>query len=271
MKKICLAVLMMGNALVPYAQSTNDVDKRAIVVNGDGLKITTITEETEVEKKKSRVQMRYGMLDLGFTFIQDQTNYASSETQAFLNVPANYKNASLFSMQTGKSINVNIWPVLVKGKLYDGARQKIYLNSGIGLQIYNLRFNKNVMFSNDARPQVSLDENLHMKKNKLAIMYTSIPLMVNFKTKMSDKLWLTYGVGITAGVNVDTWTKQISRENGKDKNHDMFNTNPFQLSLTGEIGIAKYIRFYGSYQLTNLYKDALQQQPFVFGIRFLGL
>jgi len=270
MKKILLALSMLGLFFNSQAQETkaNVTKKRLVIGNGEIL----IEDDVEVQTKtKSRVKLKYGMLDLGFTFMNDQTNYSNPNTLAFLNVPTDYQNENVFAMQTGKSINVNIWPLLVKGRLVDNERQKIDINSGIGLQVYNLRLNKNITFNNDTKPELTLDNSYEMSKNKLAIMYTSIPLMVNFKTKMSEKLWLTYGVGVVGGVNVDTWTKQVSKQHGKQKNHDMFNTNPFQLSFTAEIGLVSYIRFYGSYQLTNLYKDALHQQPIVFGIRFLGI
>jgi len=212
------------------------------------------------------------MFDLGLNAFNDQSNYGDAMAQQYLNVPAGRKNADLFSLRPGKSVNVNIWPVLINFRLMNGRRQKISFYTGAGLQLYNFRFTKAISYLNDTRPEVIMDS-VGFSKNKLAFAYASIPVMVNFKTRLSagNDLWLTYGFGVIGGYCLDSWTKQISDERGKQKNHDAFNFRKFNLNLSGEIGIANYFRVYATYQVTNLYKNALVQYPYAVGIRFFGI
>ncbi len=215
-------------------------------------------------------EVQYGMLDLGFNNLQDKTDYRSADAQAFLGrVDGGLRNEDLFSLRTSKSINVNIYPIMVKAHVYRSARQKITLASGLGLQLYNFRFTKPVSYRADPTPGVVMDT-ISFSKNKLAFNYLTLPLMVNAKTKIGGE-WLTYGVGVSAGYLLNSWTKQISDERGKDKTHDPFNFRKTNFCVNGEIGLDGYVRLYASYQLTSLHEDGLQQHPFSIGFRFLGL
>ena len=108
-------------------------------------------------------------------------------------------------------------------------------------------------------------------KNQLGFTYLTVPLQFTFKTKLAEKAWLVYGAGISGGYRIASWTKQISAERGKDKNHDKFNFNDFNTCVTGEIGLDGYFRLYASYQLTSLHENALDQKPFCIGIRIGGI
>ena len=55
--------------------------------------------------------------------------------------------------------------------------------------------------------------------------------------------------------------------NNIKKNHDMFNTNRFQMSLQAEIGLTNMFTLFGTYQLNSLFKDGLVQQPISIGLR----
>lgn len=233
-----------------------------------------------------RFEVQYGMLDLGFNSLIDNTAYPAdplakpfTPLNAYLAVGPEYKNKDLFSLRQGKSINVNIYPLLVKAHLYRSKRQSITLASGIGLQLYNFRFTKPVTYVASPTTHVILDT-VSFSKNKLAFNYLTVPLMLNGKTKLVDYgnkfskngsgLWLVYGGGISVGYLLSSWTKQISDERGKDKNHDPFNFRKTNLCVNGEIGLDGYIRLYASYQLTSLHEDVLDQHPFSIGVRFLG-
>ena len=118
---------------------------------------------------------------------------------------------------------------------------------------------------------VVINDSVHFSKNKVALTYLSMPLMFNFKTKLAKKVWVVYGAGITAGYRIDSWTKQVSDEHGKEKNHDQFNFNNFNSCVTAEFGLEGYFRLYASYQLTALHEDVLDQHPYAIGVRFLGI
>ena len=226
-------------------------------------------DDGKCEDSNSHAWIQIGMLDVGINTLQDNTNYNSAAAQNFLHVDAAHQGSDLFSLRTSKSINVNVYPVIVKAQLYKSNHQKLTLATGIGLQLYNFRFTKPVSYTSDPTPGVVLDT-VSFSKNKLAFNYLTVPLMLNAKTKIGSA-WLTYGVGVSGGFLLSSWTKQISDERGKDKNHDPFNFRKTNFCVNGEIGLDGYVRLYASYQLTSLHTDALDQRPFCIGLRFLGI
>jgi hypothetical protein len=279
MKYIIASLLAMICAATLQAQVTTklpiDTAKQSkkngtsLSVGSGGVKITKDKDTTD-----HAFEVQFGMLDLGVNSLQDNTDYKSAAARNFLRVDDNYANSDLFSLRTSKSINVNIYPIMVKARLYKSACQKITLASGIGLQLYNFRFTKPISYSADPRPGVAMDT-VSFSKNKLAFNYLTVPLMINAKTKIANfktgGTWLTYGVGISGGYLLSSWTKQISDERGKEKNHDPFNFRKTNFCVNGELGLDGFIRLYASYQVTALHEDALDQHPFCIGVRFLGL
>jgi hypothetical protein len=255
-------VLMVGKT------DTSKNDKSYLSLGSGGLKVSSKKIDSMNEARK--VKVHFLMFDLGINALHDQTNYASPAAQQYLQVGADKKNSNLFSLRQGKSINVNIWPVLLDFRLLKSRNQKISLYTGAGLQLYNFKFNKDISYLNETSPMV-IEDSVKFSKNKLAFAYVSVPLMLNFKTRLAGKFWVTYGVGVIGGYCFDSWTKQISDERGKQKNHDQFNFQKFNLNLSGEIGINGYVRFYGTYQVTNMYQNALSQNPYCIGIRFFGI
>lgn len=284
-KFFLLSVLFLGLGFQGFSQQTDSVlvanDTSRIETKGDSAKKDDRSHSISIgsgginidrdSRDSTRVYVHWLMFDLGINAFNDQSNYGDAMAQSYLNVAPGRKNADLFSMRPGKSVNVNIWPVLVNFRLMNGRHQKISLYSGVGLQLYNFRFTKDISYLNDTHPEVIMDS-VDFSKNKLAFAYASIPLMLNFKTRLaSDKYWLTYGFGVIGGYCLDSWTKQISDERGKQKNHDAFNFRKFNLNLSAEIGIDNYFRVYATYQVTNLYENALVQYPYAVGIRFFGI
>ncbi len=227
-------------------------------------------DEKKNDTSRKIFDFSIGVFDLGFNYLNDRTDYSSAAAQNFLNVSNEMKNENLFSLREGKSINVNIYPVVLKARILNLKKQRIYVSAGAGLQIYNFRFNKSVNYINETVPMVIMDS-IAFTKNKLGVTYLSIPLMVTSKTKLAKNAWLVYGVGITGGYRLASWTKQVSGERGKQKNHDAFNFNNFNTCVTGEIGVDGWFRLYASYQLTALHKEGLEQYPYSIGIRFMGI
>lgn len=239
-----------------------------IAVGSGGVRISN--KKMDSLSRSKRFHVHFISLDLGINALNDRTDYSSPAAQQYLQVPEDQKNANLFSMRAAKSVNVNVWPVLFDYTLFKSKGQKILLYSGVGMQFYNFRFTRNISYLNNTNPMV-IQDSVSFSKNKLAFAYISVPLALNFKTRMAKGFWLTYGFGVIGGYAFDTWTKQISDERGKQKNHDQFNFQRFNLNLSGEIGVDNYIRLYATYQVTNMYQNSLVQNPYCIGIRFLGI
>lgn len=249
-------------------ESDDGKKKHSVTISNHGISIND--DDKNKEDKDFRVS--YFMIDLGFNTLIDNTNYKSAAAQNFImyDTLAATLDKDVFSLRTGKSINVNIWPVMAKIRVVDTRGQKIFISTGVGLQLYNFRFTKNISYKDEPAARV-IKDTISFRKNKLAFAYAALPLNFTFKTRLAEKAWLVYGFGVTGGYRLDSWTKQISTERGKDKNHDKFNFKDFNACVTGEFGISGYFRFYASYQVTPLHENALDQHPLCIGFRFGGI
>lgn len=258
--------LLLVNSTIAQDNDKKEPKKEVTIKLGtEGMSIGT-------EKGKSKAfNIEVFTLDLGLNSLMDKSNYNTTAAQALLQVPAEFQGENLFNLRGGKSWNVNVWPVLASWRIQKSNAQKIYIGTGLGLQMYNFRFSRPLTYVNEVTPEVYLDSVNTITKNKLGFTYLSVPLMLTFKTKASDKHWLVYGVGVTGGYRISSWMKQVSIEQGKQKNHDKFNFSDFNSCLTAELGITGYFRLYATYQITPLQEDVLAQHPFCLGLRFGGI
>jgi hypothetical protein len=248
----------------------------AIVLKTDGIRYEKDTKGT---KKEKGIDVTFAAVDLGINTLQDNTDYTTAAVKNQLQVTQYQRNSSLFDLRTEKSMNVNIWPVMGKARLLKSPNQKIYLSTGIGLQIYNFRYSTGIDYvPNGPTLQSTVSspityDTMQFRKNKLVVNYLSVPLNITFKTKMANKLWLVYGFGITGGFRINSYTKQVSDIRGKQREHGNFNLNNFNSTVTAEFGLDNYFRLYASYQLTNMYNttSGLDQHPFCIGLRFGGI
>lgn len=271
-----VALFLSGTTTIVFAQGHDltdsiqmvdsvkaDADDNAYFLNlgTDGFRVGN--KKQAKKREKARVETHWGLVDLGLNFLHDKTIYgAGNEMSSKYGVQGDW-----FDLRNGRSWNVNIYPVMANFKAVRQKNFKMNLYTGIGLQIYNFRYKTSVTHHSDPKDLITNDENFKYSKNKLSQNFLTVPLMVNFNHRLDKKHWLTYGFGASVGYNLNTWTKQQSSQFGKVKNHDLFNFNEFNVNLIGEIGIGE-VRFFASYQLTNMYKNIdLVQQPVSFGIR----
>jgi len=282
----CLHAQVTTTLPIDTAKQT-EKNRKNISIGTGGVRIN---ESGNKDSSDHAFDIQFGMLDLGINSLIDRTDYTNpgwtpaiplpnnpNILQQFIHVAPDKRNADLFSLRTSKSINVNIYPIMVKARLYKSARQKITLATGLGLQLYNFRFTKAISYRADPIPGIVMDT-ISFSKNKLAFNYLMVPLMINAKTRIGSSTgndhrgyWLVYGAGISGGYLLSSWTKQISDERGKEKNHDPFNFRKTNVCVNGEIGLDGYFRLYASYQLTSLDKGALEQYPLSIGFRFLPI
>ncbi len=264
-----LAAILLLNMNATAQDKDNDKPKhtKTLSVGSNGITV----EKDEVKTKESKITLKFGAVDLGLNSLQDKTDYNSAAAKAFLNVPDKFRNESLFDLRTGKSWNVNVWPVLLGWTPLCNDKQQIVIGTGVGIQMYNFRFNKNITYINEVTPEVYIDTVRSFTKNKLTVSYLSIPLMLNFKTKAGSKTWIVYGVGVTGGYRIASRNKQVTLEDGKQKNNNKYNLNDFNACVTAEFGLDDYFRLFASYQLTPLHENALVQHPLSIGIRFGGI
>jgi len=274
-----IAGLLYANTMMAQdnTEETKKKKSHSIHISNNGISMETSDTNTKakagkVEKKDSekagKFKTSFAMFDIGVNMLNDNTNYTDPSVVNYLNVPANRRNESLFDLRPSKSINVNITPIGVKFLAVKTKNQRLYLSTGLGLQIYNFRFEENISYRKS--PNSITIDTVDFSKNKLAVSYVNIPLMLTGKTRMHKNTWLVYGAGVTAGYRMTTVNKQISDERGKIKTRGNFDLADFNTCLTAEFGVEGVLRFFASYQLTSLYENGINQRPICVGLRFGG-
>ncbi len=213
------------------------------------------------------VENSYLMLDLGFSNFNDQTAYGSAATNTYAvarpGQPAFGK--SDFNLRNGKSINFSLWFFMQKRNL---VKHVINLKYGIGIETNNYRFQNNISFKDQPQPYVFRDS-LSFSKNKLALDYLTVPVMLNFVVNKKSDNPFVFSAGASVSYLYSSRNKQISNERGKQKNRGNYDIEKFKLSYVAEIGLG-LVKLYGSYSPKSVFERGLDLRPFNIGIRIGG-
>ena len=220
------------------------------------------------QKKKNEltnVDFSWFGFDLGINSFVDKSAYGSPEVNDFVQLGSGHPEATeeLFSLRGIKSVNVNIWPLLLKVNL---VHHVLNLKTGIGIEMNNYRYTKNVTYVNETdKTHITLTDQT-LKKNKLFTEYLTIPVLLNLNTNPHrNSRAFRLSAGPTFGLLIKSRTKQKSDAEGKVKNNDPFNLENFRTGARAEIGYGP-INFYGAYSFTPIHKYGLEQYPFSIGI-----
>ncbi len=283
-RNILYLVVFMLFSTVAVAQTKEKDDKSKkdskgkteIILNTRGLTVKKLADSLAADEEKK--DSKWGgslQIDLGFNQIKDETNYADPKVLDYLKVPANKQNSNLFDLNFAKSVNFNLY-WLKSYRLLKTPGQRIYINSGLGMQIYNFRYDNNITYTKT--PSAVILDTISFSKNKLGINYLSVPLSFTFKTRIWNNAsnhkkdrWLVYGFGASGGYVLSSWTKQKSKEFGKVKQRGQFEFERVNACATAEFGIEGVFRLYGSYQVTSIFDNGIQQYPICIGLRFGGI
>ena len=218
-------------------------------------------------KKLKQVTSNWWIFDLGFANLVDKTeplmyNALPYQSMLYPSIP----NSTNLKLNNMKSSNVNIWVVQQKLNLY---KHYWNLKYGIGIEMFNFRFEQPISFRNTPGSYVFFDD-VQFKKNKLFVEYLTVPIQLNYQSNPENNRSFYASLGLSAGYLLQSHTKQISEERGKRKVNGNFDLNNLKMSTIGELGIGS-IRLYGSYSLTNLFDKNLSNfdmAPFAIGLRF---
>lgn len=171
-------------------------------------------DEVKVQRRKSykpsNVSTNWGIVDLGISQFNDQTNYTQSVAQGYLGTGA---NEDWFNLRDGKSINVNIWFFMQRLNLI---KHVVNLKYGLGLELNNYRYSENIKYQKSGMPLVIMD-NVNYSKNKLATDYLTVPMMLNFNFTPNRQRGFGFSVGASAGYLYSSRQKTISNDFGKKK------------------------------------------------------
>lgn len=219
-------------------------------------------------RRRNNVSTNWFIFDLGFANYRDETNYTSAAAGPFfktLRAADGPVNENSYKIINGRSSNVNIWIFMQKLNLI---RHVVNLKYGLGLEMYNYRYESKLSYRNDPQPFV-FNDSVAFTKNKLYVEYLTVPFMLNFNTTPDSRRGLSFSAGVSAGYLLNSRNKQISGERGKQKYKGNFNFEPWRLAAIAEVGLGP-VRLYGTYSLNRLQKEVtrVEQYPYAVGIRF---
>lgn len=227
--------------------------------------------DVRIERRSHRrgnVSTNWWIMDLGFANMRDNTDYAVAQAGGYFKVlrPADGPvTQNSYQLITGKSSNVNIWLFMQKLNMVSHV---VNLKYGLGLEMYNFRYDTRLSFRKDPLPYV-FNDSISFSKNKLYVEYLTVPFMLNINTTPDTRKGLSFSAGVSAGYLLGSRNKQVSSERGKQKYRGDFNFEPWRFAAIGEIGLGP-VRLYGTYSLNRLQKDIthVEQYPYAVGIRF---
>ena len=258
----------LGSLQIIKSQDSNyKKDWVSMVEEGD-FDNTNITIK-RVPKKLKNIETNWWIFDLGFTnFVDKSPNlmWLAANPNALPYGPGSLMSPENFTLNNKKSTNVNIWVVTQKLNLY---QHKINLKYGLGVEMFNFRFDKPISFREDIATNIKYDV-VSFTKNKLLVKYLTIPVQINFSPNPTNKKGFYASIGMSAGYLWNAKNKQISGERGKEKFRGNFNLNDWRIATIGELGVGA-VRLYGSFANNNLFnknQSFIDMQPFAVGLRF---
>ena len=235
-----------------------------IIVRKPGNEREIITGDRKVKipsrkYKSENITTNWWVMDLGYSGFNDKTNYASAAAQAF----APGSTDDWFDLRGGKSRNVNLWFFIQRLNMIGHV---VNLKYGLGLELNNYFFDDESIRFQKNPTLITMDANLKdAKKNKLAVDYLTVPLMLNFNFTPDKRNGFGFSGGVSAGYMYSA--RQKTKMDGKkDKVRNDFDLKRWKLSYIGELNLGP-VKLYGSYAFESMWDKGLDQTPYNVGFR----
>jgi hypothetical protein len=271
MKRMLLAIIASGIAMCGFAQDSTKREEKADTIRIGGMiiikdskpdsgnhHVININRHHE-NKNLSNLATNWWIVDLGFANYADNTNYSSVEAMSF--APGMDKDK--LSLRTGKSVNVNVWFFMQRLNM---VKHVLNLKYGMGMEFNNYRFDNEQVRLTKNPTTVTLDNTLKdADKNKLAVDYITVPLMLNVNFTPKRNKGFGFSGGVSGGYLFSSRQK-IKTGDHKDKLHDDFDLRKWKLAYIGELSLGP-VRLYGSYAMKSMWEKGLDQTPYSLGVR----
>lgn len=256
--------IKVGNFVIIKKKGGDDKGAGSVKMNKDHYNLLRVERRPA---KRKNLSTNWWILDLGFANMRDNTDYGYAQAGTYFRTfrPQDGPvNENSYRLNTSKSSNVNLWFFMQKLNV---SKNVLNLKYGLGLEMYNFRYDSKLSYNNNPTPYV-FNDSIGFTKNKLYVGYLTVPFMININTMPDKRKGFSFSAGVSAGYLIASRNKQISAERGKVKEKADFYMEPFRLAAIGEIGLGP-VRLYGSYSLNKLQKDItrVEQYPFVVGVR----
>ncbi|HMO61236.1 MAG TPA: hypothetical protein PKC39_01230 [Ferruginibacter sp.] len=257
--------LRVGNLLIVKGTGKSSDDKE------ENRRYRSYNFNGRRSKKQSDVSTNWLILDLGFANYSNQTDFANTGNYIYNRPGTSPIGKSDFTLNTGKSINVNIWFFMQQLNL---VKHHVHLKYGLGLELNNYRYKSNISYlesnpfvSDQAPAPVIIRDSVSFSKNKLAADYLTVPFMISFRTSPYDgNRGLSISAGVSAGYLYSQRNKQVSNERGKQTNKGNYDLEQFKFSYIAELGLGP-VKLYGSYTPKSIYQNGMDIRPYTIGFR----
>jgi hypothetical protein len=291
MKKIIIVLLMAAGTQHGFAQA--DTTRKAETAHtSDTIRVGSIiiinqaggSQSVDVQGKNNthyenhwnwnwdrkkhhleNISTNWIIIDVGFSGFNDKTNYAGAEAQAFLRNPQGVPlNSGDFSYRSTTISNFDLWLFMQKLNIY---KHVVNLKYGFGIQNNDYFYKTDITYVDGANPYV-IRANKQFSKNKLSADFFTVPVMLNITTNPYKRYGgFQISFGVSAGYMYSARQKQRSGEMGTQRTKTNFNLDPWRINYVAEVGIGP-VKVYGSYGITNVHKNSLEQVPYTVGMRF---
>lgn len=278
MKTLLLAAAFSVAALTSYAQTDSTV---AATPQPDTIRIGTMiiikkdgSDNMKIQigsyhrsRRQGRIQSRWCTLDIGFNNFSDKTNYSSAEAKDYARAvrPGEADmGAGDFNLRNGRSVNINLW--IYRQRFGLTRNNKLSLSYGLVAEWNNYRWDNNTSFVKGTHPYAFRDS-INFKKNKLAVDYFSVPLMLGFNSRPKSSKGFTVEAGVSLGYMYNSRTKQTSNERGRQKEKGNFDVKDWKFQYVAELGMG-WAKLYGTYSPSSMFQRGLDFRPYSIGLRF---
>ncbi len=254
MKKLLVLFVLMATASGIYAQqdtATISFGKNKILIISDkqDTSIHKIMVNDTVEKnihphQSNRFKGRWAGIDIGLNgYITSDYSFSLPTSQSYL------------ELNQAKSININLnfleWNISIYKKY-------IGIVSGLGVSFNNYFFDKNIhLISDSTALTYTMDTLYKYRKNKLAIDYLKLPLLIEFHIPVNhhrDRVFIN--AGVVGALRIGSHIKQVYEINGDKKTNKEFRNyflSPLAYSAQLRVGYNN-IGVFGECQLSSLFK-----------------
>lgn len=243
--------IRIGGMIIVKKPGSND---REIITRDRSVSISSRSR-----KKPDNITTNWWIIDIGYAGFNDKTNYASLETQAF----APGSTEDWFDLRGGRSRNVNVWFFMQRLNMI---KHVVNLKYGLGLELNNYFFDDESIRFQKNPTLIIMDATLKgAKKNKLAVDYLTVPIMLNFNFTPDRSNGFGFSAGVSGGYMYSARQKtKIDGDKVKVKND--FDLKRWKLSYIGELNLGP-VKLYGSYAFETMWDKGLDQTPYNVGFR----
>ncbi len=216
--------------------------------------------ETNIDNDKTKqYDAHWAGMDIG-TLILMNDNFNS-------NFDANpyWKN----NIAKSVSVNLNVYEYKVPI-----VKQYFGLTTGFGFSISTIGFKDNYLLQHNKDSTFALKDTVQSyRQNSLSSVYLTIPLLLEYSSKVKQKKSCYFAAGVVGGLRIGSSTTKTGKYSNGDRFQNVVRSNynlaPFTLDAMLRMGYDSF-GFYASYQLNSLFmKDkTVNIYPLKVGVTF---